>query len=448
MTASGRKRNLLIIPAIVLLIIVAIYFLMHTALPQYAGRVPALGFLFLLEWFIYLDILSDIRKRSSTFRLTLSVLWWLPMLLFIIFLTASAILPLQKWSEWPRIYLPGIALVLLLSQVVLLAFFVPSYLFRMVGSFFKQKRGLTWRINCIFRRLGYVMASATLLLLLAGMIFWVYNFRVHEVSLRISNLPSQFEGLRIVQLSDIHLGSWASEQPFERAMKEVMALEPDLIVFTGDLVNYSSDEALRFTPELMMLKAPLGVYAILGNHDYGDYTHWPDAASKQKNMKQLDQFYKSVGWKLLKNESVRITRDTASLLLAGIENWSATPRFYKYGDMVATLKGQKPADLNILLSHDPTHWDAEVHEKYPFFNLTLSGHTHGMQLGIEMFGIDWSPSEYLYKEWAGLYSAKSGFKTTSYLYVNRGLGHIGYPGRVGILPEITLITLFKADNSH
>jgi predicted MPP superfamily phosphohydrolase len=189
------------------------------------------------------------------------------------------------------------------------------------------------------------------------------------------------------------------------------------------------------------MKAPMGVYGILGNHDYGDYTSWDSDSAKMQNMIDLELFYSKIGWKLLRNQSDLIFVDSASLLLAGVENWSATSRFRKYGDMQTTLDGYQEADLNILLSHDPTHWDAEVTGIYPQFDLTLSGHTHGMQMGIETAGIKWSPAQYIYKEWAGLYPYKTASGEINHLYVNRGLGHIGYPGRVGILPEITLIIL-------
>jgi predicted MPP superfamily phosphohydrolase len=225
----------------------------------------------------------------------------------------------------------------------------------------------------------------------------------------------------------------------EKAVRMILDQKPDVIFFTGDLVNDLHTEALEFRETLMKLQAPLGVYSILGNHDYGDYYQWHNAEDKHENLEKLKEFQRSLGWKLLTNEHTYIEKNGQRIGLIGVENWSARLNFRKYGDMKKSTYQMEPADFNILLSHDPSHWKAEILQEYKYIDLTLSGHTHGMQFGIEIPGFKWSPVQYVYKEWADLYS-----ENEQHLYVNRGLGFLGYPGRVGILPEITLFELSNA----
>ncbi len=262
-----------------------------------------------------------------------------------------------------------------------------------------------------------------------------YNYKVHREDLSLDTVPHGLRGLRIVQLSDIHSGSFDSVERVARGVEMVNDLKPDLILFTGDLVNSESDEILPYMDVFRRLRAKYGIYSILGNHDYGDYHQWPSPETKQENFDRLLLHQKELGWKLLRNEVATIDINGDKLSLIGVENWSASSRFPKYGDLKSTYALAPQDSWKILMSHDPSHWDSQVHE-YPDIHLTLSGHTHGMQLGIEIGNIRWSPSQYIYKQWAGLYRRDS-----QLIYVNRGFGFLGYPGRVGILPEITLITL-------
>jgi len=273
-----------------------------------------------------------------------------------------------------------------------------------------------------------------------GMVKWAHDFRVRRVSLNFPHLPGPFDGLRIVQISDLHLGSWASVDPIEEAAQIINELNPDLVLFTGDLVNYSTKEAFRFREALRDIKARHGVYAILGNHDYGDYVNWPSEADKLENMTSLYSFFNEIGWKLLRNENHILEIEGERLALIGVENWSASNRFPKLGNLGKAIAGAEDSPVKILMSHDPTHWEKEVSLKYQDIDLTLSGHTHGFQFGVELKHFKWSFAQYVYKYWAGLYKNEETEKS-QYLYVNRGLGMIGYPGRVGILPEITLFTL-------
>jgi uncharacterized protein len=263
-----------------------------------------------------------------------------------------------------------------------------------------------------------------------------HNYRVRKLTLTFDNLPASFKGLKIAQLSDIHSGSFRDKVAVGRGVDKVLAEKPDLILFTGDLVNDMAVEMTDYKDIFARLKAPMGVFSILGNHDYGDYVGWETPEQKKNNLSHLMELQGEMGWRLLMNEHVVLERGGEHIALIGIENWSAKARFPKYGKMNEAYPGTEKYPFKILMSHDPSHWDSEVRSKYPDIDLTLSGHTHGMQFGVELPWLKWSPVQYVYKEWAGLYE-----EGRQKLYVNRGFGFIGYPGRVGILPEITVFEL-------
>lgn len=263
-----------------------------------------------------------------------------------------------------------------------------------------------------------------------------YRYEVRRQKIRSSKLPVSFEGLRIVQLSDIHVGSFDDPKAVERGVERAISLKPDLIVFTGDLVNNMAKEVGEYEKIFSRLHAPLGVFSILGNHDYGDYVAWETTEQKEQNLAQLKSIHEKMGWRLLLNENVTIRRGDQSIVLIGVENWSSRANFKRYGDLALAYEGVEPSQFQILLSHDPSHFETEVSKFYPAIDLTLSGHTHGMQFGVEVPGFRWSPVQYVYSRWAGHYT-----QGNQQLYVNRGFGFLGYPGRVGILPEITLIEL-------
>lgn len=263
-----------------------------------------------------------------------------------------------------------------------------------------------------------------------------YRYQLKRFQLAFSNLPPAFKGLKIVQISDIHSGSFTNKPAVMKGIDKIMAQKPDLILFTGDLVNNTADEMVDYMDVFSRLSAPMGVYSTLGNHDYGDYVHWDSKEAKAANLERLKKIHAELGWKLLVNEHVILEKNTGKIALIGIENWSAKARFPKYGDMKKAYEGTQSYPFKILMSHDPSHWDAEVRKKYSDVDLMLAGHTHGMQFGVELPGFKWSPVQYVYKQWAGLYE-----EGRQKLYVNRGYGFIGYPGRVGILPEITVLEL-------
>ncbi|MBO9658131.1 MAG: metallophosphoesterase [Chitinophagaceae bacterium] len=260
-----------------------------------------------------------------------------------------------------------------------------------------------------------------------------YKYHVNRLSLAFDNLPKSFKGLKVVQISDIHSGSFADKKAVEKGIAKIMKEKPDLILFTGDLVNNTADEMDDYKDVFSKLNAPMGVYSTLGNHDYADYVKWDKPEEKAANLERLKQVHADLGWRLLMNEHIEFKRGEESIALIGIENWSAKANFPKYGDLKKAHTGAEAYPFKILMSHDPSHWDAQVRPSFGDIDLTLSGHTHGMQFGVELPGFKWSPVQYVYKQWAGLYE-----EGKQKLYVNRGFGFIGYPGRVGIMPEITV----------
>jgi predicted MPP superfamily phosphohydrolase len=263
-----------------------------------------------------------------------------------------------------------------------------------------------------------------------------YNYQVKRVPLRFPNLPAQFKGMKVVQISDVHSGSFTNKQAVAAGIQKIMDLKPDLILFTGDLVNNTAEEMKPYIDIFGSLKAPLGVYSVLGNHDYGDYVQWETRQLRDQNLDELKKTHAQMGWKLLLNENTILEKEGAHIALLGVENWSAKARFPKYGKLQEAYTGTEEVPFKILMSHDPSHWEAQVLNNFKDIDLMLSGHTHGMQFGVEIPWLKWSPVQYVYKQWAGLYKNEN-----QRLYVNRGFGFIGYPGRVGILPEITLLEL-------
>ena len=272
---------------------------------------------------------------------------------------------------------------------------------------------------------------------LYGMIKTAFDYKIHNVRVYLPNLPDAFDGLKIVQISDIHSGSFVSKEPITKVVTLINNLQPDILFFTGDLVNNIHQEALPFIDTWKQLNTPaLGIFSIVGNHDYGDYVPWDTPEEKEANFTSLQAIHGKMGWKILMNEGILLEKNGAKIGLLGVENWGEKLRFPKKGDItkaISCLKEEVPVKL--LLSHDPSHWKAKVLE-HADIDITFSGHTHGAQCGIEIPGWRWSPIQYFYDQWAGLYQ-----QGNQYLYVNRGLGFLGYLGRIGIQPEITCMVL-------
>lgn len=321
------------------------------------------------------------------------------------------------------------------------------------------RRGATWLLNKVspvtdrdtsrsrFLSMTALAAGGVPLATLTyGVVRNAYRYRRFAKEVAIKNLPAGLEGLKIVQISDMHSGSWTRSEPLKAAVEMINGENPDIVCFTGDLVNSEAVEMLPYVDIFKQIRGKYGVFSILGNHDYGTYHDWghPRGSEEEKeaiaaNMERLYQIHKDLGWDLLRDDNRLLEINGHTLGILGVENWGAAFRFPRLADLAKATAGTEACDCKILMSHDPTHWDAKVRPGYPDIDLTLSGHTHGFQFGVEIPGFKWSPAQYLYKQWAGLYQ-----EGEQYLYVNRGLGFLGYPGRVGILPEVTVLTLRKA----
>ncbi|MDB5032614.1 metallophosphoesterase [Mucilaginibacter sp.] len=290
-------------------------------------------------------------------------------------------------------------------------------------------------------RAGLITGAVPLAAIGYGIIAGAYDYRVRYQTLYLPNLPKAFDGIKIGQISDIHSGSFYNKKAVQGGVEMLLGQKPDVIFFTGDLVNKRTDEVYGYQDIFSKVKAPLGVFSTLGNHDYGDYADWTSLSAKKKNLADLITTHKNMGWDLLLNENRRLKVNGEEIGILGCENWGELTRFPKYGKMEPTIKGTEYLPVKLLLSHDPSHWRAQILPHYPQIDVMFSGHTHGMQFGVRAEHYQWSPVEYVYKEWAGLYLERN-----QQLYVNVGYGFLGFPGRVGILPEITIFTLRSAHN--
>ena len=314
------------------------------------------------------------------------------------------------------------------------------------------RRGVTWIVNLFpfaegrystsrsdFMQKSALIAGAIPVATMSfGIISGAHDYRVRKRVVSSPNLPKAFDGIRVAQISDIHTGSFFNKTAVAGGIDLLNDQKPDVAFFTGDLVNNKSEEAKDYLDIFKNVSAPLGVFSVMGNHDYGDYTSWPSQEAKQKDIKNIHEMHKYMGYDLLLNENRTIKVDGEEIAILGCENWGSG-RFAKYGDLNKTVQGTEDQEYKILLSHDPSHWDAQIKPDHRDIDLTLSGHTHGMQFGVEIGNFRWSPVQYRYKQWADLY--QDGDQS---LYVNRGYGFIGYPGRIGILPEVTILELKRS----
>ena len=271
-----------------------------------------------------------------------------------------------------------------------------------------------------------------------GVINGVHNYRIVFKKITLPNLPDSFHGIRIGHISDIHSGSFFDRKSVMGGIELLGQQKTDLIFFTGDLVNNETKEVNEYIDIFKKVQAPLGVFSTLGNHDYGNYRSWPSEKAKAQNLRDMHYAHKLLGWNLLNNENKVIEMGHEKLAILGVENWG-TGRFPKYGKLATAYSGTEDAAVRLLLSHDPSHWDAQVRPEFKDIDIMFAGHTHGFQFGIETNKFRWSPSQYMYRQWADLYEEEN-----QYLYVNRGFGFLGFPGRIGIEPEITIFELAKA----
>ena len=405
------------------------------------------GILFLLlDYYFFQGILSASKNWSPLWKNSIRYGFWIPTVLSIAALLLWAFSDPYKWSANVRsLILMGLAATYFSKLVGLLFLFADDLQrgARMVVHFFQKNTDNKLPGEVISRSefLSQAALVATAIpfgAMAYGVISGAHDYRVKRITVKLPNLPKSFDGLKIGQVSDIHSGSFFNKTAVKGGVEMMMNEKPDVLFFTGDLVNNESSEVKDYTEIFNKLKAPLGVFSVTGNHDYGNYKAWSSQEAKKKNFQDLLAAHKHMGYDILMNEHRIVEQGGEKIAILGIENWG-TGRFPKYGKLNEAYAGTEDVPVKLLLSHDPSHWDAEVRKLYPDIDLMFAGHTHGFQFGVEIGGLKWSPSQYVYKQWAGLYQ-----EGNQYLYVNRGFGFLGYPGRIGMPPELTIIELKRA----
>jgi len=404
-----------------------------------------LGIAVLVDFYVFAGLKTIIQPLTDKQKLFIQIGYWTISILAIVCALFFAISPALQSSKNFKTYVFSIVLGVFISKIICTIFLLIDDIRRILTyGYFKIGHTISPDTISGDNAISRSVFLSWLGIAIGGTLFGTmmfgfknkYNYQVKKVKLKFDTLPLAFKGLKIVHISDIHSGSFQDKKAVEKGVAKILAQNADLILFTGDLVNDRHDEMLEYMDLFATLKAPMGVYSTLGNHDYGDYVSWESEEAKKDNLNKLKAIHGQMGWKLMMNEHVVFNRNGEEIALLGIENWGAKGRFPKYGSMANAHKGAEKYPFKILMSHDPSHWDAEVKIKYPDVDLMLAGHTHGMQFGIENPYFKWSPVQWMYHQWAGLYEDKK-----QKLYINRGFGFIGYPGRVGILPEITVIEL-------
>lgn len=391
-------------------------------------KISLLPFLVIIILFFLLNsyVLSGIHTLSSNPIIT-------PLFsTFIVLVTASLFYAILRMRDNRMDIFFKIAthtfLVLLVAELIFILVLLPADAYRLIAQ---KPRNIYW---VAFASLLFIL---TVIIFIYGIIRGKYAYRVIKHTLFFDDLPKSFDGFTLTQISDVHAGSFQNPKAVQRGIDLIKAQKSDLFVFTGDLVNNKAEEIKPWLSYFSQIKAPYGQFSVLGNHDYGDYIKWENESAKRANLQQLKLYHAELGFRLLLDEHIELYKQGEKIILAGVENWGIG--FGERGDLKKALTGVNSDDFKILLSHDPTHWDAEVKRFPTRVSLTLSGHTHGMQFGIEAFGMKWSPVKYRYAHWAGVASEDGRF-----LNINRGFGFLGFSGRIGIWPEITVIELKRS----
>jgi predicted MPP superfamily phosphohydrolase len=401
-----------------------------------------IAIVFAIDLYVFQGFKVVVKKWIPTHSGLAHVLYWsIPVFLLAFVLVRVIWFPEPSKNNY-SIFINSFLIALFLAKFIWLFFILTDDLIRLVrftsDQFVKPVTAKNISRSEFIVTAGFLAASSLFGSLIYGIASGAHNYTVKKRKLPIKGLPKPFIGLRLVQISDIHSGSFWSKSSVQEGINMINDLKPDLFFFTGDLVNNSADEFDGFKEMFSGINARLGSYSVLGNHDYGDYVRWPnkDGVTKSENLMRLKKHHQDLGWNLLVNDHDVINIDGEELAILGVENWSAHRRFPKYGDLGKAIKGVESVKNKLLLSHDPSHWRAQILNQNPSIKATFSGHTHGMQFGIDSKYYKWSPVKYQYPEWVDMYT-----ENNQHLYVNRGFGYLGYPGRFGFLPEITLFEL-------
>ncbi|NOT76852.1 MAG: metallophosphoesterase [Cyclobacteriaceae bacterium] len=399
-------------------------------------------FFLLIDYYFFQGVLAASKNWSPALKSIIRIGFWVPTFLCIVALFWWAIGNPYYFTATTRSFIITGIVATYFSKILGIIVLFTDDLQRgvrwIVGLFSEKKERLPGTAIPRSEFLSKVALATTVVPFTAfayGILSGAHDYRVKKVTVKLKNLPKAFDGIRIGQLSDIHSGSFWNKTAVKGGVEMMMKEKPDVIFFTGDLVNNESSEVKDYVPIFDKLKAPLGVFSVTGNHDYGDYKNWTSEAEKKKNFQDLVQAHKLMGYDILMNEHRFLEQGGEKIAIIGNENWGAG-RFSKYGKLDLACQNTDEAAVKLLLSHDPTHWDAQVRPNHPDIDVTFAGHTHGFQFGVEIGNIKWSPVQYVYRQWADLYR-----EGDQYIYVNRGFGFLGYPGRVGMPPELTIMEL-------
>ncbi|MGE5106118.1 MAG: metallophosphoesterase [Sphingobacteriales bacterium] len=412
---------------------------------RFFGSWMILVFMFLLDIYVFQAVKVVTSNAAPKTRLLIYSIYWIISIGAIVTLFSWPYIASGNWFRSWKVYLFAIFIGIFLAKLIAVLFFLAD----------DVRRVFVWIYTKIIPQKNDVVTDVTTGIPRSVFLSWMgiafggglfstlvygfgnkYRYQVRKLKLSFNNLPAAFKGFKIVHISDIHSGSFTDKEAVQKGIDKILKAKADVILFTGDLVNNKADEMDEYHDVFKQLTAPHGVFSTFGNHDYGDYVQWENEQAKKDNLERLKQVHAGMGWRLLNDENILLEKDGQQIAVIGVQNISGRGNFHSYGNLEKAYTGIEHAPFKILMSHDPSHWNAEVTKKYAGIDLTLSGHTHGMQFGVEIPGVRWSPVKYFYKQWAGLYQQAS-----QKLYVNRGFGFIGYPGRVGILPEITVIEL-------
>ncbi len=415
---------------------------MHGSPTPWLLLIPVL-IIFSLDYYVFQGIQTI--TQSLKWRTLWNILYWVIAILPVVLIVSGfgSIGKPGGLSSFQQLVF-NLFITLFVTKIFVLIFLLGEDVFRIFTGIFKKVSGtnlegapLMPERREMVSKVALMFAAIPFASFIYGITKGKYSYKIHRKELFFKDLPEAFNGFTITQISDVHAGSFDDKSAVHEGIKLIQELNSDVFVFTGDMVNNRAEEIEPFKDIFGSIKAKHGQFSILGNHDYGDYVAWESPEHKAENLNRLKQHHADMGYKLLLDEHIRIQKDNESIVLAGVENWGKG--FGERGDLQKALYGTNDKDFKVLLSHDPTHWDEQVKVNQNPIHLTLSGHTHGMQMGVEIPGFKWSPVKFRYKNWAGLATHED-----RHLYVNRGYGFIGFTGRVGIWPEITVLTLRKA----
>lgn len=399
----------------------------------------------LLDFYIFRGLYLSLQSSAPFLKWVIYTTFGLLTLGFYVSFIGYGVTDYNNWNRKFRFTVMSLMILNLSFKLLALPFFLLHDGKNLLEFIYHKFSSLPADNSTKISRAGFLQKSGLILggtmagTLLWGMLKTAYNLKTNQVKIAIKDLPEAFEGLKIAQISDMHLGSFATTAPIVHLVNKINELDADLVFFTGDIVNNIASEVEPFKDILRNIKAKYGVFSSLGNHDYGEYVNWTSEQARNDNHQAVIDWHKHFGWNILLNEHKVIEKSGHKLAIIGVENWSTDHYFPSKGDLQKAYSGTEDAAVRLLLSHDPSHWDAQVNQYFKDIHITFSGHTHGFQFGIEIPGIiKWSPSKYKYRQWAGLYA-----KGSQHIYVNRGVGFIGYNGRVGIQPEIAVIELVR-----